>query len=446
MAVAGFARPPPVFLLLACLIAAGPAAGLRTLIMPDSTVAVPGQQEAVFHQTVDHFAPAVSAVFKQRYFESLTHFREPDGPIFLIVCGEYVCPGIQEDYTAVLAAKYGAALVALEHRYYGESWPFSTLSTENLRYLSSKQAIFDLATFRHFYQARYGSASIDRRYNRTRYSGDNPWFVIGVSYPGALSAWFRLKFPHLTLGSLASSAVVHAIVNYTAFDVQVAVDEDFLYLLADAAALAMQYGHPSVLCGPLVAASRAGFDLMEEFAAYVNNFFYSQFGVDPFTYSREFLSDVTPSPASSGRQWWYQTCTEFGFFQTAPEKAAIRSASINFTYHARMCEELFQKKLLPDAKATNIYYGGKKIAGSHMFFTNGSQDPWRHASKQNSSVSGILPIHIPAKHAEVSLLLSSLVAIVDMALTFEDVLKARIKPLEMPPYVRDQTQSTEHAR
>jgi hypothetical protein len=39
--------------------------------------------------------------------------------------------------------------------------------------------------------------------------------------PGALSAWFRLKFPHLTCGSLASSGVVLAVYNYTDFDKQV---------------------------------------------------------------------------------------------------------------------------------------------------------------------------------------------------------------------------------
>ncbi|GAY33484.1 hypothetical protein CUMW_007480, partial [Citrus unshiu] len=43
----------------------------------------------------------------------------------------------------VLAKKFGAAVVSLEHRYYGKSSPFKSLSTENLKYLSSKQALFN---------------------------------------------------------------------------------------------------------------------------------------------------------------------------------------------------------------------------------------------------------------------------------------------------------------
>jgi hypothetical protein len=63
--------------------------------------------------------------------------------------------------------------------------------------------------------------SLNAKLNRTK--TDNPWFVFGVSYPGALSAWFRLKFPHLTCGSLASSAVVLAVYNFTEFDQQVKI-------------------------------------------------------------------------------------------------------------------------------------------------------------------------------------------------------------------------------
>lgn len=52
----------------------------------------------------------------------------------------------------VLAKKFGAAVVTPEHRYYGKSSPFKRLTTENLRFLSSKQALFDLAVFRQYYQ------------------------------------------------------------------------------------------------------------------------------------------------------------------------------------------------------------------------------------------------------------------------------------------------------
>lgn len=49
---------------------------------------------------------------------------------------------------------------------------------------------------------------------------NNPWISIGGSYPGALSAWYRLKYPHLTIGAIASSAVILAIENFDLFDFQ----------------------------------------------------------------------------------------------------------------------------------------------------------------------------------------------------------------------------------
>ena len=143
----------------------------------------------------------------------------------------------------MLAKKFEAGVVSLEHRYYGKSSPFNSLATENLKYLSSKQALSDLAAFRGYYQAsllvvlcsrgclcysmimcfenfKWMQESLNVKLNRSG-KVDNPWFFFGASYSGALSAWFRLKFPHLTCGSLASSAVVRAVYEFPEFDQQV---------------------------------------------------------------------------------------------------------------------------------------------------------------------------------------------------------------------------------
>jgi len=39
----------------------------------------------------------------------------------------------------------------------------------------------------------------------------------GGSYPGNLAAWFRLKYPHITDGSIASSAPLRAKTNFSEY-------------------------------------------------------------------------------------------------------------------------------------------------------------------------------------------------------------------------------------
>ncbi|XP_075493237.1 putative serine protease EDA2 isoform X2 [Primulina tabacum] len=332
------------------------------------------KEEFWFNQTIDHFSPYDRRQFGQRYYEYLDNFRIPDGPIFLKICGESACDGIVNDYLGVLAKKFGAALVSLEHRYYGKSSPFKSLTTENLRYLSSKQALFDLASFRHYYQE-----SLNVKLNRSNMN--NPWFVFGVSYAGALSAWFRIKFPHLTCGSLASSAVVLAVYNFTEFDKQIgeSAGPECKSVLQEITRLVDQR------LGANDKALRTLFGAAEEaYATYVKEYYIKGLGVSVETYDQQHLKETTLT-SDSDRLWWFQVCTEVAYFQVAPSNDSIRSTKVDTRYHLDLCKNVFGESIYPDVCATNLCYGGTRIGGSKIIFTNGSQDPWRHASKQTSS-------------------------------------------------------------
>lgn len=81
----------------------------------------------------------------------------------------------------------------------------------NLKYLTADQALRDLAYF--LKQMSKGG--------QFKITPKNPWITIGGSYPGALSAWFRNKFPHLTIGAISSSGVVLAVEDFRMFDEQI---------------------------------------------------------------------------------------------------------------------------------------------------------------------------------------------------------------------------------
>ena len=63
----------------------------------------------------------------------------------------------------------------------------SDMSDSSLKYLNSEQALADLATF---------CQEMALKFNLT----NSKWISFGGSYPGSLSAWYRLKYPHLVQG------------------------------------------------------------------------------------------------------------------------------------------------------------------------------------------------------------------------------------------------------
>ncbi|XP_024537575.1 probable serine protease EDA2 [Selaginella moellendorffii] len=380
--------------------------GFKPEFLPAGSRSPPRGKETVnffTRQKLDHFAPEDPRVFSQKYLELLDFFRPRNGPIFLVMCGESTCTGnYVTTYVGTLAESFGAAIVTVEHRYYGHSSPFQHLNLHNLKYLTSKQSLFDHAVFIDYYQDL-----INQKYNKTE---KNPWIVIGGSYAGALSAWFRLKFPHLVAGSWASSAVVEAILDYSAYDKQLGVsvgpkckqalqeitrlteqglvenateikylfgfspqdnitDDTLLDYVANAAAGEIQYGKIDGLCDPLLKAEKSNRNLLKTYAKIL-----------------ERINNDTNGNERDNESWDFQYCTEVGYFQVASDrKSSVRSSRINTQFFINYCSEQFGNGTFPDVKTTNLYYGGRNIAGSRIMFLNGSQDPWRHASKQTSS-------------------------------------------------------------
>ncbi|XP_009383556.2 uncharacterized protein LOC103971287 [Musa acuminata AAA Group] len=155
-----------------------------------------------FTQTLDHFNfnPQSYAKFQQRYLVNHTYWGGKGSPIFVYTGNE---GGIElfaknTGFMFDIAPSFKALLVFIEHRYYGESIPFggedvAYSNASTLGYLCVTQAIADFAML-----------IIDLKKNLT--SEDSPVVAFGGSYGGMLAAWFRLKYPHVVLGALASSA------------------------------------------------------------------------------------------------------------------------------------------------------------------------------------------------------------------------------------------------
>ena len=98
---------------------------------------------------IDHFPddpryePHTTETFKQRYFFDSTYYK-PGGPVFLYIggetSGESRFENLETGIIQILMQQFNGLGVILENRYYGESYPFNTSTTDELAYLSNEQS------------------------------------------------------------------------------------------------------------------------------------------------------------------------------------------------------------------------------------------------------------------------------------------------------------------
>jgi hypothetical protein len=165
---------------------------------------------------IDHFhndssyAPHSSGVFHNRYWFDASYYKK-GGPVIVLQSGEtdassrlvYLQKGLLHQ---MIKATNGIGVV-FEHRYYGTSFPTPNLSTKNLRFLTTDQALADQTYF-----AKNVVFEGLEHFNLT--SPNVPYFAYGGSYSGGFVAFLRKLYPQYWWGSIASSGVTYALWDY----------------------------------------------------------------------------------------------------------------------------------------------------------------------------------------------------------------------------------------
>ena len=387
---------------------------------------------------VDNFAPVSEQTnWSQRYWLNKRNWAGKGAPIIVFIGGEGEegCGRLSSRMSMYnLAIEHHALLVDVEHRFYGQSMPTADASTKSLRYLSSQQALADLVRIVTQIKKDLGTES-------------SKVLTVGGSYPGALSAWAREKYPSTFDGAISSSAPVLAKTEFSEYmDVVASSMEYFggqqcVDSFANAAAKIAQLfvdGPQSAgmkqleadfkVCKPITSKLDLSVmlsDLMGNVQGTVqyNNEHIGvlnvtdicstmlKTGSDSYTNFVEltrqyreankqncedasfadtisFLGNASLAlPANAARSWTYQTCAEFGYFQTASSPLqpfySWRDV-LDLSFSMEICRAAFDGwSKDPDVNWTNTDYGGLEIDATNIVFVAGNIDPWHALAVTN---------------------------------------------------------------
>ncbi|XP_011017986.1 PREDICTED: lysosomal Pro-X carboxypeptidase isoform X2 [Populus euphratica] len=330
--------------------------------------------------------------------------------------------------------------VIFQHRFYGESMPFgnkSYKSAETLGYLNSQQALADFAL-------------LIRSLKHNLSSEASPVVVFGGSYGGMLAAWFRLKYPHIAIGALASSAPILQFDDITPWSsFYDAVSQDFkeassnCYEVikgswAELEALSAQKEGLAELsrtfraCQDLHSLDSVWEWLWSAFVytAMVNYPTEANFmmplpaypvqamckiidgfpsGASKITrvfaaaslyynYSRaEKCFKLEHGPDAHGLHGWnWQACTEMVMPMTCSEESMFPTSSFSYKEFAEDCMKTFGVK--PRSHWITTEFGGKRIdlvlkrSGGNIIFSNGMQDPWSRGGVLKNISSSVIAL------------------------------------------------------
>jgi pimeloyl-ACP methyl ester carboxylesterase len=363
-----------------------------------------------FTQEIDH--PSDGSIgpgsFGQRYWYSTQFARDASSPVIFYLCGEAVCDPGYAATMADTAQALGASVVVLEHRYYGDSLPYYDFYLEHMQYLTIHNALEDAAAF--------------ERWAKLRLPLAGKWIVVGGSYPGMLAAFYREKHPELVVGAWASSAPIDVSLSFWGYDeiVTAALGEDcaglfnialgaaedayddpaqrdatsqqlfgkpapgtladFLRMVSQIAEVAAQYGNQAALCAQLAQSPDQPLQGVISYAASIA----PPKALGPAHFMPPTVAPDDAHATSDGIMWFYQVCSELGFYQThsLDQSQSIMSWLIDEDYWSAACQAFSGQAPAIDATRAAYYQAIHDGQVSNLFFVNGTLDPWSALSYQ----------------------------------------------------------------
>ncbi|CAP38389.2 Protein CBR-PCP-3 [Caenorhabditis briggsae] len=397
----------------------------------------PGFEQGMFRQRENHFDNRNPDFFQQKFYKN-SQWAQPGGPNFLMIGGEgpegprWV---LNENLTwLTYAKKYGATVFILEHRFYGDS--LVGQNNDNFNVLTSLQMLYDLAEFIKAVNIRTGTSAPWITFGGSYSGAMSAWMrevfpelVIGaVASSGPvfaktdfyeylmvveksirtydktcadriqsgfstmqtmfqtkegrqnLSDIFQLQPP---FGDNVTDTDQHYFFSNIYGNFQGAVQ----YSGDNTGPYANGYGIPD-MCKFMTNDSNTPLNNIVQFNEYMTVFYNNGRNYTGTDNKYQDMIDSLVHAQESGPEsaasllWTWQTCNEFGYFQSADTGNGIFGSPTPVNMFVQMCMDVFgstyQRIFIDNQIAqTNYKYGERQhYRGTNVVFPNGNVDPW----------------------------------------------------------------------
>ncbi|KAJ0170644.1 hypothetical protein K1T71_014015 [Dendrolimus kikuchii] len=395
----------------------------------------------------NHFMAADTQTFPMRFYYNNEFSSQGQGDIVIFVGGEWaISPGwVQAGLAYELASSLNAALFYTEHRYYGQTRPTNDTTTSDLRFLNVDQALADLAEFITYVKSEDFEYGI---YRNAKVA------LVGCSYAGSMATWMRVAYPHLVDAAFSDSGPLHAQEDFPEYlevitealrvegsqQCLTSVEQAMEQLVARLATASgpQQISQMFNTCTtiqaqtPLDLATFFWFGITETFAYLVQyatpgdipeacsvitnssvsdpvqrlaNWITSQPWTSPCIESRytEVVAAHTntsyDSPEAVMRLWTYQTCVEYGWYQTTTSVRQPFLSSVPLEYFHQMCKDFFglyfdEILLRSGIERTNLLFGGLTRLPDKVVSVAGGIDPWAPMGPKRTHAHYLAPVYV----------------------------------------------------